>query len=162
MQVVLLELDVGPGGHGVPEVLLAHRDDDLVDQRVAQPGDLCPRPDGESGAGRRIEVAELLAAGRGPHADDGVGIGDVRRGRAVGREVADRNLDGDGVDVGRGERVDAVGPHAGDQVGAGEGPQVAEVEDRAEVDVEALGPLAGEHDLTASGSVVTAAAASAA
>jgi hypothetical protein len=34
-----------------------------------------------------------------------------------------------------------------------ERPQVAEVEDRAEVDVEAVGPLAGEH-LDAAGEVV--------
>ncbi len=66
-------------------------------------------------------------------------------------EFADRDLDGDAVHVHPGRRVDALGHLADPGVGQSEGgvvllerPQDTEVEDGTEVDVEALGPLAGE------------------
>ena len=67
-------------------------------------------------------------------------------------ELVDLHLDGDGVDVDAGGGVDAGGHLAETGVGQTEGvvvllegPEVAQVEDGPEVDVEALGPLAGEH-----------------
>ncbi len=80
-----------------------------------------------------------------------MGVGDGGRYRAVGREVVDRDLDGDAVDVDPGGGVDSVGHLAEAGVGQSERrvvllerPQDAEVEDGSEVDVEALRSLAGE------------------
>ena len=125
---------------GVPVVLLDHGHQDLVEQRVAEAGDLDERapsrrsPRVPRGVGH-IEHPDLLARGAGPDADD-------RRAR---RQVADRDLQGDAVDV---EQLGGVDPVAGREVAEGvevlEGSQVAQVEDGAQVDVEALGPLAGE------------------
>ena len=61
--VVLLELRVLRGLGAVPEVLQPGRDDDLVDQRVAEAGDLRPA---------RVDLAvhgHVLAVGRRPDAD---------------------------------------------------------------------------------------------
>jgi len=59
--------------------------------------------------------------------------------------MPDRDLKRDRVDVQRLGPVHAHGVGAGDQMQVLEGPQVAEVEDRPQVDIEALPPLAGEH-----------------
>jgi hypothetical protein len=61
-------------------------------------------------------------------------------------ELVDGDLEGDGVDV---QRLGGIDPgHRGQEVGEdvvrAQGTQDAEVEDGAEVDVEALGPLPGE------------------
>ena len=82
-----------------------------------------------------------LAALQTPIAD--VGSATLVGHRAVWREHRDRDLDRDRVDVERLRRVDAVRRRERDQVRDSERPQPAEVEDRAEVDVERLVPLAG-------------------
>ena len=145
---------------GVPEVLLAHRDEDLVDQRVAQPGDLGVRAAVDvQGAVDVVDPGALAAGGR-PDADRRLRV--VHAGRLVAAlgEVGDRHLDGDRVDVEVRRRVHpgAVGRElvqAEVVVVAGERAQVPEVEDRAEVDVEALGALSGV-DPRAAGSEWTA------
>jgi hypothetical protein len=69
------ELLVVGGLLGVPPVLEGHRHDDLVEQRVAQPGDLREG----SGAAVRVVVANeiLLPAGRRVDADPGDGVGRI-------------------------------------------------------------------------------------
>src|SRR5439155_10753737 len=60
-------------------------------------------------------------------------------------QMRDRDLQRDRVDVERLGGVDAHRVRAGDQVQVLERAQVGEIEDRAEVDVEAVRALAGEH-----------------
>lgn len=100
-------------------------------------------------AGLVLAYQGLAPAGGGPHSDHGARIVDRVAAVAVAGQVADGDLQGDGVDVDLGGGVDAG--HLGQARQAEGGVQVreraqdAEVEDRAEVDVEALGALAGEH-----------------
>ena len=96
---------------------------------------------------RGVIDLRLLAAGGGVDADDGGGVGGVGRVGAVGGQHRLRDLKGDRVDVRGAERVDPVvhAECAAAGVQRGEGPQVAEVEHRAEIDEERVGPLAGEH-----------------
>ncbi len=77
--------------------------------------------------------------------NDGVGV--IRshgQRRSVGRQRTDRNLQRNRVDVDAGQGIDTGSVGARDQVVARDRPQVTEVEDGAEVDEEAVGPLAGE------------------
>ena len=139
VEVVLLELLVVLGLLAVPVVLEMARDDHLVDEGVPEPGHLDPRAapldvavgvDGPLGAWRLAEAQ----------------IADRRMSR-VAAQLADRDLDGDGVGVEAGHTVDAVGGIEREQVGRVERPQAAEVEDRAEVDEERVVARAGV-DLT--------------
>ena len=139
----------------VPLVLAAHRHDDLVEQRVAR----AARP-GRTG---RLPVSSSRR-GRGPSA----GWPRPRRrsspsdpqGRWVGGRHLVRSVIGTWIAiVCTFSWAVALTPGAGGsghQVEVLERPQRAEVEDRAEVDVEALDPLAGE-DLPPVGSVWIAA-----
>ncbi len=111
---VLEELRVVPGGRRVEPVLVLLRVDDLVDERVAQPGDLRP------------VAARVLALGRRPDADHRLVL---RLGDHVGR-----HLEGYGVDVVALERVPAH---------LGEVTAVQQVED-AQVQEERVVGLAGE------------------
>ena len=124
----------------------------LVEQRVAEPRHLGPRPRVDIVARSALVDPGLLAAGRGPDAEHRVGVGDLVGLGPVHRQLADGHLDGDAVHVEPGGGVHPLGHLA--EAGAGqaeggvvllEGAEVAEVEHGAEVDVEALGPLAGEH-----------------
>jgi hypothetical protein len=92
--------------------------------------------------------ADFLATCRGPHADDGRRVGWSRRG--LPGQLAGGDLEGQRVHVDVGRRVDTG--HAVQQpscsppdVGTGKRPEVSEVEDGAQIDVEAFGSLAGEH-----------------
>ena len=84
------ELLVVRGRLMVPVVLAAHRHDHLVEQRVAQPGDLRPRPVAVPLAGVVIEDARPLPACGRPHPD-------YRP--APGGDLGDRDLQGNGVNV---------------------------------------------------------------
>ena len=97
----------------------------------------------------------LAAAGRGPDADHGTRRHRVGGQLAVAGELADRHLERDGVHVEGLDRVDPVHVRHRDQVRLVERAQRTEVEDAAEVDVECVGTLPGEH-LAAAGSVCTA------
>ena len=99
-------------------VLLAERDDHLVEERVAEPRDLHP------GAGLRglhllvVEHARLAAARRTPdrRAPTSGSARRRRRLRAVLGQHRDRDLDRDRVDVQRLRRVDAGRRRQRDQV----------------------------------------------
>src|SRR5438270_7608950 len=86
----------------------------------------------------------LAATGRAPHADDRPTAHRIRRARAMPRQLRDWDLESDRVDVQRFGRVDPGRRSTGDQMQVLKRPQVAEVEDRAQVDIEPVGPLAGE------------------
>ena len=125
----------------VPLVLLAERDQDLVDQRVAEPRHLPERPAVDVLAVVGVPQPDPLAARRGPHADGRVAAPGHRGNRHLDRDRVHVQVVG-GVHPRRGAGED-VQPVLGVQVL--ERPQVAQVEDRAQVDVEALGALPGEH-----------------
>ena len=95
-----------------------------------------------------VEQAGLLSAGRGPHPDHRLGRHDVAGRCTIAGQVGDGNLKGDAVDVQGLGAVDADGGCRRDQVRHLERPESSQVEDAAEVDVEALGPLPGK-DLAA-------------
>ena len=124
VRVVLRELLVVCRRAGVPVILEVGRDEDLVDQRIAQPGDLHP-------VARQLPVAhgQLLAVGRRPDADRVIaavverGLRDLQRDRmhAVARE----------------EVLAAAG-------GAGSVADRHEVEDRSDVCEERIVTLPGE------------------
>ena len=97
-------------------------------------------------------VALRRDAGR-PDADRGVGRQRVGRRLAVGGQPRDRDLDRERVHVERAQRVHARRRRRRDQVQVLERSQRGEVEDRAEVDVEAVEALPGE-DLDAVAEVV--------
>ena len=59
---------------GVPHVLLGHRHDDLVEQRVAEPGDLLAGPVADVLAGLAVEDPRLAPARRRPDTDDRAGL----------------------------------------------------------------------------------------
>ncbi len=87
-----------------------------------------------------------MPAGRCPHADDRITARRIARRLAVARDVRQRNLQRDRVDAEAIGRIDAGrrGDHRR-QVEVLERPQVAQVEDRADVDIEAIQSLSGEH-----------------
>ena len=89
----------------VPLVLAAHRHDDLVEQRVAQPRDLDERAD--AGVVVNLPDENLLPAGRRIHADRCLRIRRVGGSAAVLGEVGDRHLQRDGVHVQLGCRIDS-------------------------------------------------------
>ena len=105
-------------------VLQAGRDDDLVDQRVAEAGHLRPA------AVHDTVDRDVLAVGRRPDADH------VR----VGVHLRDRDLQGDRVDVVAGQEVLATAQVAR-RPGLADGDQV---EDGADVGEERIVTLAGE------------------
>ena len=150
----------------VPVVLALHRDEHLVEQRVAETRHLRPRPDVRRVvpvvAALVVEVHALTRCRR-PHADHRERLLRVGRRVAVGRQQRHRDLQRDRVHV---EILRRVHRHRAarhrDEVRALDRPERAEVEDRSEVDVEALGPLPGEHlrcRRRASGSPTSASAA---
>ena len=100
-----------------------------------------------------VDHPDLPPAGRAPDADHRGAGHHVLRPRAVLGQVGDRNLDGDRVDVERLGRIDRRGGRARDQVQVLERAQVAEIEDRSQVDVEPVESLPGEH-LDPAGEVV--------
>src|SRR5713101_4439764 len=125
---------------GVPVVLLAERDDDLVEQRVAQPRHLSVRAAVDMAGALGVKNSRTVSFGGGPYPDDRpVVLGYPR----------DRHLQGDrmyvqelgGVDTRC--RLETLG--LGEDLEVLEWPQIAEVEYRAEVDVEAFCALACEH-----------------
>ena len=136
-----------PRVEGVPPVLARHRDDDLVEQRVAEPGDLLPRT-GPRSACRSSGPGPCSSAGwptrtrRSPTSASMTSVGFLpSRVRSVlGTWIAMvcTFRPWSAVDARRGGRRD--------EVQVLERAQRAEVEDRAEVDEEAVGPLAGEDD----------------
>ena len=130
------------GRQRVPPVLLPERDQDLVEQRVAQPRYLPERPAGHVLAVVRVPQRDPLTAGRGPHADGRVPLPGHRRDRHLDRDRMHVQVVG-GVHPGRGRQFQAGDVERGVQVL--ERPQVGQVEDRAQVDVEGFGPLPGEH-----------------
>ena len=144
------ELGVLGGRLRVPEVLGRQRNKHLVEQRVAQARDLDERAEVRDHAvvatRPTLEDPDLLAAGRGPHP---YGAGAACGCLAVVRQQVHGHLHRQGVHVDAGRRVHAGG-HGGQTgrrpagVVALERAEVAEVEHGAEVDVEALGALAGE------------------
>ena len=88
----------------------------------------------------------LLAARRRPDPDDGVRVGVAGRLAVVPRQVLDRHLDGDAVDVQAGEGIDAGhGGQALEEEVRLERAEVAEVEDGPEIHVETVRALACEH-----------------
>ena len=117
----------------VPVVLLAERDQGLVDQRVPQPRDLHERAYVALPA-VRPQDPELRPVGTRVDAD---------RGRAVDH-MRDRNLQDDRVDVVTRRVVNARSVRQRNHVQRVERPEPAEVEDRAEVDEERVVTLAGE------------------
>ena len=92
---------------GVELVLLPERDDDLVDQRVAQAADLdlavvagrCPRAEPGRPAVDGPVTCSAGRYGRGPHADDGVRRPWGGRRLAVAGDLGLRDLQDDRVDV---------------------------------------------------------------
>ena len=138
---------VAAGIAAVPLVLLVLADQHLVEQRVAQPRDLDPRPRLRALAVGVAPNLHLAPAGAGPDPDRGVGGGDVLRDAAVSRQLRDRDLQRDRVHVGPAlERVDPRrgGDHRA-QMQVLKRPQVGEVEDRAQIGEEAVVALTGEH-----------------
>ena len=131
----------------VPAVLLAERDDHLVEQRVAQARDLHPWPGLRALVVGAVGDPHLAAAGCTPDAEHRLGAGHVFGNRVVGRQLADRDLDRDRVDVERLQGVHAGRHHRRNQVQVLERTQVGEVEDRPEVDEERIVALACEHRL---------------
>ena len=133
------------GPERVPQVLLAHRDDGLVDQRVAQPRHLHPRTGGRVGAARRC--ARAPSAGwprptrRSPRSAgvESVGVEPSTVRSEIGTVMAivctlyDLSPSTPGASRRR------------DEVQVLERAQVGQVEHRAQVDVEAVEALAGEH-----------------
>src|SRR6266568_2689836 len=125
---------------GVPVVLLAERDDHLVEQRVAQPRYLSVRAAVDMAGALRVQNPRAAPACRGPNAYD----------RPVVRGYPrDWYLQGDRMHVQELGSVDtrccleSLG--LGEDLEVLEWPQIAEIEYRAEVDVEALRALACEH-----------------
>ena len=158
MEDVVGELLVVVRVLGVPPVLDGHRVDHLVDQRVAQSGDLREVAEVAVDAVVLVEDPGAGPAGRGPYADHRAGRHDAVRAPAVHGQVADRHLQREGVHVEVAQAVDAghVGQDRRDAVvvGALEWTQVAEVEDAAQVDVESVGALPGEHAPSAGEAVI--------
>ena len=144
---VLGELAVVDREVGVPVVLFGQGDQQLVEQRVGQTGNLYVRSGVQVPAlAVVVEEAGGLATGRGPDTDDSMGVGDARWCPTAGGEGGDGYLEGERVDIEGVGGVDAG--HAGQGaagVGLLERSEVPEVEDGAQVDVEAFGPLPGEH-----------------
>ncbi len=118
------------------------RNDDLVDQRIAQPRHLHERPAVATVPSLQHPVG--LTAGSSKDADRRRRRSDAGRVDSARGQVSLRDLDRDRVDVLLLERVDARSRRHVRQEGRLERPQVAEIKDRAEVNVEALGPLTRE------------------
>ena len=95
------------GGSVVPVVLLRQGDHHLVDERVARVATPARTARCRSDLPVVLGDQNLAAAGRGPHPDDGVRIGDAGRDGPVRRQLVDRHLQGEGVDVRRHGGVDA-------------------------------------------------------
>ena len=132
LQVVALELLVVGRVAAVPEVLLPERDDDLVDERLGEAGDLLPP--------RPAVLGDDRARGRGVDADDRVGAVDVGRTLLGPGQLSDRHLDGDRVDAVALEAVDAA--HA--EPAGGRAAEADQVEGAAQVNIERVVALAGE------------------
>src|SRR5258708_12787295 len=117
---------------GVPEVLLADRDEYLVHQRIAEPRYLVERACEDVWPAIGTVQTGALPGRRRPDADSRP----PRRGHP-----RDRHLDGDRVHVEELGRVDAVRPCPAlrDDVEVLERSQVPKLKDGAEVHVEALG-----------------------
>src|SRR6185437_11926264 len=96
---VLGEVLVVGRGQRVPLVLARHRHQDLVEQGVAEPGDLRVGAELVVVAGLVLAYQGLAPAGGGPHYDHGARIVDRVAAVAVAGQVADGDLQGDGVDV---------------------------------------------------------------
>src|SRR5207245_2145594 len=143
VRVVVEELGIPVRGLAVPEVLLAQLDHDLVDQGLAEAAHLDPRP---ALYDPRILLPDrpFAPARGGPDADHGAGVRGVRRVESVPGQVRLRDLDRDRVDVEAFRAVDAGRGGGRDQVQVLERSEGPQVEDRAEVDVEALAPLTRE------------------
>src|SRR5262249_817256 len=122
----------------VEPVLLAERDDHLVDQRIAETRDLTVR------AMTMALHRDRLALGRGPDADHRIVGLLVRDGLAIPRDVGLRNLQDDRLHRAAGEVVDPTALVA--QAGSG---QVDRVENPAQRREERVLALAGEHLATA-------------
>ena len=133
LQVVALELLVVGRVAAVPEVLLPERDDDLVDERLGEAGDLLPPR-------RAAALGDHRPGGRRVDADDRVGAVDVGRRLLGPGQLSDRHLDGDRVDAVALEAVDAA--HA--ERAGGRAAEADQVEGAAQVDVERVVALAGE------------------
>ena len=142
---VLREQRVALGSPGVPHVLVGHRGDDLVEQRVAQPRDLLPRPVTDVLALGLVEHPRLAPAGRRPDADDGVracagpgGMPPCRLSSEIGTwSTIECTLK-------PWSELTPLASARRDQVQVLERTQRAQVEDTAQVDVERVGPLPGE------------------
>ena len=135
----------------VPVILLADADQQLVDQRVAEPRHLRERPRPHIATGPLAQDPYSLPRRGGPDADHGGRIVNAGRRRPVTGQLVDGDLQRQRVDVGRPEgihswhaRHEPSRRQAEHVVVGGERPQVSQVEDGAQVDVEAIGPLAGE------------------
>ena len=127
----------------VPAILAAHRNDDLVDEWVAQARHLGPPAGGSALALVGLHRAALPARGR-PHADHRLRVLDVSRHGSVPGEVGLRDLDRDRVHVVALRTVLAAGHRQGDEVKVLERAKGTEIEDRAEIHEEAFIALAGE------------------
>src|SRR5579859_5087003 len=92
----------------------------------------------------RDEHSRGLAQRRCPNPDRGALVRDAGRHRAIDTEHRDRNLESDRVDVEALQAVDARSGWGRNQVQVLKRPQVAEIEDGAQVDKEWIGALAGE------------------
>ena len=142
----------------VPQVLLAERDDHLVEQRVAEPRDLHPRADLRCPLSLRMPIGLVepsstgrLAARAAPDAEHRLRARRVGRHLAVPRQLRDRDLDRDRVHVQRaraGRRSTAAAD--GIRCRFWNGRRSARSKIDAEVDEERVVPLAGEHRLAAS------------
>src|SRR6185369_17364690 len=91
----------------VPLVLVRHRDQDLVEQRVREARDLYPRARVYVMVRRGLRDPYLLAAGCRPDADVRAGIVWLRFVMTSLTEIGDRHLQGDAVHVDPIEPVDA-------------------------------------------------------
>ena len=132
----------------VPLVLVADADEELIDQRVAEPGDLGPRPAPGPSSGPlpqtrtrcRLAVVHTPMTAAGSLGPLGAAAGQLAGGICSASECTLTSA----VEFTPG--MPFMRPAAGATgVVTSERAQVTEVEDRAQVDVEAFGPLTGEH-----------------
>ncbi len=131
------------GRRPVELVLLADRDDDLVDQRVAEPRDLPPAASQVLAPVMATHV-HAAALGGGPHADDGVARLRVLDGPPVARDVGLRHLQDERVGVIARNVVLAAALVAEADVRTAGLVDVDPVEDRVQVEEERI--VGGPHE----------------